>query len=61
MTKLIIRTDTDSRILAVRAARWLESLGPDQKDGIVSYENGVDLYVKRNESGSITVREVKRA
>jgi hypothetical protein len=63
--RLIIHAAPDNLVFGVRAARWLTSLGPDQKDGVVSYGSDacdtVDIYVKRNKSGSITAREVKRA
>ena len=64
--KLIIHAEPDNLIFGVRAARWLRSLRPAQRDGIVSYEpynteDTIDFYVKRNKSGSITAREVKRA
>ena len=46
--------------MGVRSAQWLQSLGPDQKDGIIAYEDGTDFYVKRNGPDSITARQIAK-
>lgn len=62
--RLIIHGSPENFIVAVRAATWLINAGPERRDGVVAYGDGpvtLNFYVKRNGSGSITVREIKRA
>lgn len=61
--KLIANADPDNLVLCGRAAKWLDSLGPQQKDGIVCYDSGsgdgrrLCFYAKRNKR-SITVTQI---
>jgi hypothetical protein len=58
--KVTIYADPDDFILAVRAAKSKINKHPEVKDMIVSFESGVDFYVKQNKAG-ITVSECHRA
>ncbi len=53
---ILLDVPPDDFVLATRAVQWL--LGRVENDGILSYGDGKDFYVKRNKA-SITVRPVK--
>ncbi len=53
MIKVHMTIDPAQYILAARALHWLVS-NPEKKDAILSYEDSVTFYVRRNKS-SISV------